>query len=170
MGQARFGKWMPRRKTTCARTPGHGDAGPCRVDGSSYRRNLVFAGETQDYCRQVQLWVAVLTVNEANDDANIKAGVTGRRAAPDRPGPGRIRGGRPGPPGAGRGGGGNADAAPGRRLVYRAGAGVGRAGGCRSRVGRGSEHSRDRRHGRGRQDGVHNLAGELILPSCMPRQ
>jgi hypothetical protein len=53
------------------------DAGPCRVNGPSFRCNLVFAGENQDYCRQVQLWVAVITVNDANDDANIKAGVTG---------------------------------------------------------------------------------------------
>jgi hypothetical protein len=53
------------------------DAGPCRIDGSSFRCNLTFAGAPQDYCRQVQLWVAVVTADEANDDANIKAGVTG---------------------------------------------------------------------------------------------
>jgi hypothetical protein len=53
------------------------DAGPCRIDGSSFRCNLDFAGEQHDYCRQVQLWVAVVTADEANDDANIKAGVTG---------------------------------------------------------------------------------------------
>ena len=53
------------------------DAGPCRVDGSSFRCDLVFAGEKQDFCRQVQLWVAVITADEANDDINIKLGVTG---------------------------------------------------------------------------------------------
>lgn len=53
------------------------DAGPCRVNGSSFRCNLVFAGDEKDYCRQVRLWVAVVTVDEANDDANIKSGITG---------------------------------------------------------------------------------------------
>jgi hypothetical protein len=53
------------------------DAGPCRVNGISFRCNLVFAGEKHDYCRQVRLWVAVVSVNQANDDANIKSGTTG---------------------------------------------------------------------------------------------
>jgi hypothetical protein len=53
------------------------DAGPCQVDGLSFRCNLVFAGQPGDYCRQVQLWAAVVTINEANSDANIKAGVVG---------------------------------------------------------------------------------------------
>src|SRR5262249_10154712 len=53
------------------------DAGPCQVKGSSFRCNLVFAGVKHDYCRQVRLWVAVITVNQANDDANIKAGTSG---------------------------------------------------------------------------------------------
>src|SRR5438477_12894299 len=29
MGQEWCGKWIPRKKTTCARTPGHG--GPCKT-------------------------------------------------------------------------------------------------------------------------------------------
>jgi flagellar basal body-associated protein FliL len=53
------------------------DAGPCQVDGSSFRCNLVFAGGPGDYCRQIQLWAAVVTINDANKDANIKAGVVG---------------------------------------------------------------------------------------------
>ncbi len=38
MGQERCGKWMPRKKTTCARTPGHG--GPCKTAETMERNRL----------------------------------------------------------------------------------------------------------------------------------
>jgi hypothetical protein len=38
MGQGRCGKWMPRKKTTCARTPGHG--GPCKTAETMERNRL----------------------------------------------------------------------------------------------------------------------------------
>ena len=38
MGQEWCGKWMPRKKTTCARTPGHG--GPCKTAETMVRNKL----------------------------------------------------------------------------------------------------------------------------------
>ena len=38
MGQEWCGKWMPRKKTTCARTPGHG--GPCKTAETMERNRL----------------------------------------------------------------------------------------------------------------------------------
>ena len=38
MGQELCGKWMPRKKTTCARTPGHG--GPCKTAENMDRNRL----------------------------------------------------------------------------------------------------------------------------------
>src|SRR5580692_390529 len=38
MGQEWCGKWMPRKKTTCARTPGHG--GPCKTAEAMERNRL----------------------------------------------------------------------------------------------------------------------------------
>jgi hypothetical protein len=38
MGQERCGKWMPRKSTTCARTPGHG--GPCKTAETMERNRL----------------------------------------------------------------------------------------------------------------------------------
>src|SRR5579859_2194810 len=38
MGQERCDKWMPRKKTTCARTPGHG--GPCKTPETMERNRL----------------------------------------------------------------------------------------------------------------------------------
>ena len=38
MGQERCGKWMPRKKTACARTPGHG--GPCKTAETMERNRL----------------------------------------------------------------------------------------------------------------------------------
>ena len=38
MGQDWCGKWMPRKKTTCARTPGHG--GPCKTAETMKRNRL----------------------------------------------------------------------------------------------------------------------------------
>jgi hypothetical protein len=37
-GQERCGKWMPRKKATCARTPGHG--GPCKTAVAMERNRL----------------------------------------------------------------------------------------------------------------------------------
>ncbi len=85
----------------------------------------------------------------------------GRRAAADRPRPGRVRGGGAGPGGACRAGQrrgrrdvGRTCAAARHRLVYRAAAGTPGAGGRRGGRGRGGGHPRDRRDGRGRQDRV----------------
>src|SRR6185437_7286612 len=38
MGQEWCGRWMPRKKTTCARTPGHG--GPCKTAETMERNRL----------------------------------------------------------------------------------------------------------------------------------
>src|SRR6266566_6470449 len=38
MGQERCGMWMPRKKTTCARTSGHG--GPCKTAETMERNRL----------------------------------------------------------------------------------------------------------------------------------
>ena len=38
MGQERCGKWMPRKKTACARTPGH--IGPCKTAETMERNRL----------------------------------------------------------------------------------------------------------------------------------
>jgi hypothetical protein len=53
------------------------DSGPCAITASSFRCNMVFAGSKGDYCRQVRLWVAVLTSKDANTDENIKEGLSG---------------------------------------------------------------------------------------------
>jgi hypothetical protein len=59
------------------------DAGPCHSEGDSFTCSDDFPGGTaSDPCRRFNLWVAVVTVKEGNDDNDIKDGlgpIYGRR-------------------------------------------------------------------------------------------
>ena len=105
-------------------------------------------------CGRSATWSGALAATPQRETVRLLA----RRAGPDRPGTGPVRDGRPGPsPGErarGRRRGGDAVAAAGRGLVHRPAAGTRAAGQVRADRGRGGQHPRDRRDGRGRQDRV----------------
>lgn len=66
------------------------DAGTCQVSDGSFTCNKVFAGEPQDACRKVVLWVAVVTISQSLADANIKDGTQTYLLIDDHAGPPHI--------------------------------------------------------------------------------